>query len=105
MRYGKRLQYQLEIEPKLVKARVPKLLLQPLIENAIKHGVDQMPELFILVKASLIDEVIQVEVSDNGMGIEEEKLKEIELIMSGVTAEASHTGLKKYASNAPTSLW
>ncbi|MBM7838794.1 two-component system sensor histidine kinase YesM [Alkalihalobacillus xiaoxiensis] len=94
MRYGKRLQYQLEIEPKLVKARVPKLLLQPLIENAIKHGVDQMPELFILVKASLIDEVIQVEVSDNGMGIEEEKLKEIELIMSCVMAEASHTGLK-----------
>lgn len=94
MRYGKRLQYFFEIEPELMKARIPKLLLQPIIENAIKHGVDRVPELTIMVKAQVVRGDIQVEINDNGMGIEEEKLKEMELIISGVTAEATHTGLK-----------
>ena len=39
VRFGDRLQVRIDIEPEAGASRVPPLLLQPLVENAIKHGV------------------------------------------------------------------
>ncbi|MCD9026415.1 sensor histidine kinase [Cohnella silvisoli] len=39
-RYGDRLQYRIDLEPHLRKVTVPKLILQPIIENAFVHGID-----------------------------------------------------------------
>ncbi len=40
IRYGKRLQVVWQLEPRAAAARVPPLLLQPLVENAVRHGVE-----------------------------------------------------------------
>jgi two-component system, LytTR family, sensor kinase len=39
VRFGERLQFSVDIPPEMLRAQVPNLLLQPLVENAIKHGV------------------------------------------------------------------
>jgi len=41
VRFGERLQFSVDIPPEILRAQVPNLLLQPLVENAIKHGVDR----------------------------------------------------------------
>ncbi len=40
IRYGKRLQVSWDIDPRVGRARVPPLVLQPLVENAVRHGVE-----------------------------------------------------------------
>lgn len=44
IRFGPRLQVQLEVEADTLGVPIPTLLLQPLVENAIKHGISQLPE-------------------------------------------------------------
>ena len=43
MRFGHRLQVQWSLDPRTDAARLPPLLLQPLVENAVKHGVEPSP--------------------------------------------------------------
>ncbi|MDD2712685.1 MAG: histidine kinase [Simplicispira sp.] len=44
VRFGTRLQVQWQLDPRAEGARLPPLLLQPLVENAVKHGVEPCPE-------------------------------------------------------------
>lgn len=43
LRYGDRLEVQIQVEPGVRQALVPSLILQPLVENAVKHGVERVP--------------------------------------------------------------
>lgn len=49
MRYGSRLQFSFDINQDIVQIKVPPLLLQPLIENAVKHGLEQGPDVCSIV--------------------------------------------------------
>ena len=44
IRFGSRLHVTWELDPQAASARVPPLLLQPLVENAVRHGVEPSPE-------------------------------------------------------------
>ena len=56
---------------------MPKLLLQPVIENSIKHGYQQGRILEIVVKVQRIGDDLRFEVRDNGKGIEADRLAAI----------------------------
>lgn len=69
VRLGDRLEVHQEIEPKVLDALVPNLILQPLVENAIKHGVSQVKGTGrIKIRAVREGENLQLSVHDNGPG-------------------------------------
>ena len=72
MRFEERLRSRFEVDPRVAKARLPSLLLQPLIENAIKYAVTPQEEgAEIAVVARLNGERVQIVVSDTGPGLNE----------------------------------
>lgn len=70
---GNRLLWDFLIEPETEQALVPKLILQPIVENAIIHGLDGVLEDPMIAVTSRRDgEDLVIEVSDNGAGLEQE---------------------------------
>lgn len=68
-RYGDRLQVTLEADPAVLDAEIPWLLLQPLVENALKHGIDTLAERGELhLRLARESDRIVVRVRDNGPG-------------------------------------
>ena len=69
MRFEERLRPHFNIEPAVRDALLPSLLLQPLVENAIKYAVTPKEEgADISVSAKLIEGNVEIEVSDTGPG-------------------------------------
>jgi two-component system LytT family sensor kinase len=70
MRYGERLTVVTDIEPAARDAHVPGLLLQPLVENAIRHGIaPRSAPGTVRIRARIAGEMLEVEVEDDGVGI------------------------------------
>lgn len=77
IRYNNALHFELNIPDELLDCQVPKLLLQPVIENSIKHGFVQGQRLDILVAAEQIGDDLRFTVRDNGAGIPPGRLEAI----------------------------
>jgi len=77
-RFRDRLQVKMDIEPETLDARVPYLILQPLVENAVRHGIapHAAPGL-IEISARLKENKLQLQVSDNGAGLPDARRAQI----------------------------
>ncbi|MFP2924181.1 sensor histidine kinase [Pyxidicoccus sp. 3LG] len=70
LRFGDRLEVHLEPEPDTLRARVPALILQPLVENAIKHGTARRATRgHIHVRSERRGDRLRLEVRDDGPGL------------------------------------
>lgn len=70
-RLGERLHYECDIKLPAHRALVPPFLLQPLVENAILHGIEPMPEGGVVtIRAWAKGDELHVSVADNGVGME-----------------------------------
>jgi two-component system LytT family sensor kinase len=70
VRFEERLSVTFDIAPETLDALVPHLLVQPLVDNAVKHGISKLPgggEIRITAKVQHRE--LQVEVTDNGPGV------------------------------------
>ena len=68
-------QVELDVEPEALDARVPYLILQPLVENAIRHGIaPQVTQGRIRVQARRDGDTLQLTVQDNGRGLTQQVL-------------------------------
>src|SRR5262249_33703319 len=69
-RLGDRLAVEMHVPPELLDALVPNLILQPLVENAIQHGIAPRSEGGRLeVRARRLDRALELQVCDNGPGL------------------------------------
>jgi len=91
-RYNDRLKYEINISPKIMDFKIPVMTLQPIVENAIIHGLENKKEGGeIIISGNLVlNKFIILEIYDNGIGIDEKKLK---LINEGTKSYDSSTGL------------
>lgn len=98
-RFDDRLEREIDISDEALKAYIPKLILQPLVENCFEHGLrERKGKWKIHIKAYLQEDSMIIEITDNGIGIAPEKMKEIQRELSddsrGALNGSVHIGLK-----------
>lgn len=90
VRFSGEIHFKKEIDSSLLKVEMPGMILQPIIENCVNHGIrEMMGEGEIVLSVSRLDDVCCISIKDNGKGIDAET---IEKIMTGKIAEESHSG-------------
>lgn len=77
IRYPEDLIYTIEIEDELLNIPIPKLLIQPLVENCMKHGIHVQSPWRIRISGRVCDDRWTITVSDNGLGMSDKKRKEL----------------------------
>ncbi|OTN87463.1 sensor histidine kinase [Enterococcus faecium] len=79
MRYPNRVAYHFMIDPDLEKIEVPKFVIQPLVENYFKHGIDFTRfDNALSVKVLQEGKRVRIIIKDNGKGMTEKRLKQVE---------------------------
>ncbi len=77
-RFGDKIEYFIDIDQSLMQIKIPKMSLQPLIENACKHGIQAITEVGIVkISAIASESSLKICVEDNGSGMDSETLKEL----------------------------
>lgn len=78
LRYIEYLDYQLDFDEKILKYQIPKLTLQPLVENSIYHGLKEKEEKGnLIIKGYYFQDSIKIEVNDDGVGMTEEQINKV----------------------------
>ena len=93
MRYNRRLTYHIEIPEELLSCTVPKLLLQPVVENSLKYAGEQKKYIDIRIQAHRQGKALVLVVKDNGDGIDEECLEELRRRLYLEREDPAHIGL------------
>lgn len=74
VRFGNRIELRFPLEGELVKYKIRKMLLQPLVENSIIHGFSgRMERGIISIQTEVKDDALYIRVTDNGSGLEAEQ--------------------------------
>lgn len=77
VRFGSRLTVHMDVEPGISSARVPSLILQPVVENAIKHGLaPKVGPGHLKIRAGRDGRFLKLEVEDDGVGFAESALSQ-----------------------------
>ncbi|MGG1636821.1 histidine kinase [Paenibacillus sp. FSL K6-3182] len=83
-RYQHRLHYDIEVPEWLLNIQIPKLMIQPIIENAIHHGLsDSDKQLKIQIIGKIIGNKWEIRISDNGVGFDPASLETLKHNIQG----------------------
>ncbi|MFC5451357.1 cache domain-containing sensor histidine kinase [Paenibacillus aestuarii] len=94
MRYKDKFEYEIEVDEEALPYKTLKLIIQPIVENALYHGIEYMAdEGLIQISVKIVHERILFQIRDNGVGMSEETLKNI-MNGNGKSAKGSGVGLR-----------
>lgn len=94
-RIGERIQVKVEIPEELLILKTPYMILQPLVANAIVHGLYERPEAGLITVALKQEKKdVLITVSDNGVGIEPARLKRILETEEELDSQSTGVGLR-----------
>ena len=78
MRFSRRLHYEINVADEVKSAYIPKLILQPFVENAIVHGFENVSiPCYLTVTGSLDKGKIRFEIKDTGIGMRQDQIDDI----------------------------
>lgn len=92
-RFGDRIKVKVEMDRAILAAQIPVLTLQPLVENAIIHGLEAVENGQLSLVGYVQNEQVIIHVIDNGQGIVPERLVEIREMRGQITGRSHTTGL------------
>ncbi|AIQ57891.1 sensor histidine kinase [Paenibacillus borealis] len=92
IRFGSRFKTEIHFSEDILECQVPKMILQPLVENAIFHGIEpQSGSGMLELRGERTGNTILLSIKDNGPGIDEEKLHSIQEMLSAQEGLESNT--------------
>lgn len=90
LRFSNRFEVEYDFPEEILECRVPKMILQPIVENAIFHGIEPKSGKGLLeLSGEVSGDTILLSVKDNGMGMEDEKLR---MIINSLSAKQGLLG-------------
>lgn len=92
-RFGQRFEYRIEVPRLAEDCIIPRLIVQPMIENAIKYGFEGRERIEIIVRVELAKDFLVMSCEDNGLGMSAERMHEIQEILKRSTNTSNHFGL------------
>ena len=92
-RFGSRLRYEEDIARAARCAAIPKLLFQPVLENAIRYGSDDDGNISVRLTVRRDGALLRVTIEDQGKGLGAAKLAEMRALLKSRNASSRHTGL------------
>jgi len=77
-RFEGNFEYRIAAEPSVESIMIPKMILQPIVENYFKHGFVSQKNGRLLVEATLRDGEVKIVIQDNGSGMDAQRLHELQ---------------------------
>ena len=94
MRYGNKLRILYDMDPELLTLEVPRLILQPIVENAIIHGLEKKTNGGqIQVYGRRKEEVAEIVIEDNGVGMSQEEVENLRTGLDPTHQRKSFSGI------------
>ena len=94
VRFGDRLEFNDNISYEVKEVSVPKMIIQPIVENAVKYGFGENVEVLkVEISAYIESEKVYITVRDDGVGIDKELLKELVVNLKEKYNLSDHIGL------------
>ncbi len=92
-RFGERLSCRIDVTPEAERCRIPKLVLQPLIENSVKYGFGSRMKLQIELKAYVHEGRLVMICRDDGVGMARALVSQLTLLLEQTENPGRHSGL------------
>lgn len=94
-RFDSKLEYHIEVEQSLMDIEIPKMAFLPFVENASIHGIENIPGIgYISIQIAQEQDQIVFIISDNGVGMEQEKISELQSYFQEEAAMGDSIGMK-----------